>query len=321
MICLGIESTAHTFGVGIINDEGKILANERDMFIPENGGIHPREAAEHHTEACDTVFENAINKSGINIEDISLIAFSQGPGLPPCLKIGAVFARTLSQKLKTQLVGVNHCVAHLEIAKLFTGFRRPVLLYVSGANTQVIALENGKYRVFGETHDIGIGNFLDTFGREKGLQFPAGPKIEGLAEKGKKYVELPYTVKGMDLNFSGMLTALLKKKEPMQDLSYSLQETAFAMLVEVAERAMAHIQSDELVLGGGVAANERLNEMCRIMCEERSAKFKSIPKQVCVDNGAMIAWTGIVMHKAGVVTKNTKINKNYRTDMVDVKWQ
>jgi N6-L-threonylcarbamoyladenine synthase len=321
MICLGIESTAHTFGISVVTDKGEVLANIIDSYQPKEGGLHPRKTAEHHAEVCDNVLKKALQKSKISINNVDLVAFSQGPGLPPCLRVGAVFAQTLALRLKVPLIGVNHCVAHLEIGKLLTKAKDPVLLYVSGANTQVIALEGGKYRVFGETLDIGVGNLLDTFGRNKGLSFPAGPEIEKLAKKGGKYIELPYSVKGMDLVFGGLLTQALNTKAQLSDLCFSLQETVFAMLVEVAERAMAHTQKKELILGGGVAANKRLNEMCNIMCNERKAKFYAVPPEFCIDNAAMIAWTGIKMFKAGVRTRDTNIIKDFRTDMVDVKWR
>ncbi|PIO00652.1 UGMP family protein [archaeon CG10_big_fil_rev_8_21_14_0_10_43_11] len=320
MICLGIESTAHTFGIGIITDTGEILANERDMFKPKKGGIHPREAAEHHASACYDILKKALSSAQLALSNIDLISFSQGPGLGPCLKVGAVFARTLAYVTKKPLVGVNHCVAHLEIGKKFSGFKDPVLLYTSGANTQVIALEGGRYRLFGETHDIGVGNMLDVFARSKGLSFPGGPKIEEHAKKGKKLLSLPYNVKGMDLHFSGIMNAALDINQPLEDVCFSLQETVFAMLVEVAERAMAHTQKNELVLGGGVGANKRLQEMCKIMCKERGAIFSAPPPGVCVDNGAMIAWTGIIMHKAGVKSSTTRVNQDFRTDQVDVIW-
>ncbi len=320
MICLGIESTAHTFGIGIVTDTCEILANEKEMFKPGRGGILPREAAEHHSERCNEILDKALKKAGITVYDIDLIAFSQGPGLPPCLKIGAVFARALKQKTGKPLVGVNHCVAHLEIGKAITKAKEPTLLYVSGANTQVIAFENKKYRVFGETLDMGVGNFLDTFGREKGITFPAGPEIEKLSNKGK-YVSIPYSVKGMDISLSGILTHCLRINRKIEDLCYSIQETVFAMLIEVTERAMAHTNKTELILGGGVAANKRLNDMAEKMCNERKAKFYKVPADVCVDNGVMIAWNGILQYKSQGETSDTRINKSYRTDMVGVTWK
>ena len=322
IICLGIESTAHTFGIGIVTNKGKVLANSMDSFKTEKGGLIPNELADHHNKAKDKVLNNTLKKANIKLKDIDLVSFSQGPGIAPALLVGMRFAKQIASKLKIPLVGVNHCVAHLEIGKLLTKSKDPVLLYASGANTQIIAYESGKYRIFGETLDQGIGNFIDAFARYIGLGFPGGPKIEQLALKGKNYIELPYVVKGMDVSFSGILTNLKRKfdsKSNVNDLCYSLQETVFAMLVEVSERAMAHTGKQELLLGGGVACNKRLREMCRIMCKERKAKFFVPENQFLVDNGVMIAWLGILMEK--IAKKNYKsidIKPYERTDDLKV---
>ena len=344
MICLGIESTAHTFGISVVNDKDnkksedflsekselshkKVLANIITAYKTESGGIIPVKVAEHHVEVLDDTLMKAIEKSGITFKDIDLIAYSQGPGIGHCLRIGAAFARSLALLLNKPLVGVNHCIAHLEIGRFLTKAKDPVLLYVSGANTQVIAYEAGKYRVFGETLDIGVGNFIDTFARELELGFPGGPKIEELARKSTNYIKLPYNVKGMDISLGGLQTNLSKKiksKEYLkEDLCFSIQETVFAMLVEVAERAMAHTGKNELLLGGGVACNKRLQEMCRIMCEERGAMSFVLENQFFVDNAAMIAVCGLEMHKAGMQTKieQADISPYERTDDVSVKWR
>src|SRR3989338_8680392 len=234
-------------------------------------------------------------------------------------------AKELAKKVNAPLVGVNHCISHLEIGKLLTKAKDPVLLYCSGANTQVIAYEGGKYRIFGETLDNGIGNFIDAFARHIGLGFPGGPKIEVLASKGKNYIELPYVVKGMDVSFGGLLTNLKQKfdskKYKVEDLAFSMQETVFAMLVEVSERAMAHTVKNELLLGGGVACNKRLQEMCRIMCEERNAVFYPVPMEFAGDNGANIAYTGLVQYKNGAKPiEKSDFWQNWRTDEVEVNW-
>jgi len=327
MICLGIESTAHTFGAGIITDKGKILANVKDSYTTKQGGIHPTMAKEHHIKVADDVIKNALKTAELSINDIDLISFSQGPGLPPCLVIGMEKAKELNKKYKIPLVGVNHCIAHLEIGRLLTDAKDPVLLYVSGANTQIIAYEGKKYRIFGETLDQGVGNFLDAFARYIGLGFPGGPKIAELATKSKNYIELPYVVKGMDISVSGILTNLKQKydskKYKVEDLAYSLQETVFAMLVEVSERAMAHCEKKELLLGGGVACNKRLQEMCNKMCEERGAKCYVPPNNVLVDNGAQIAHSGLIdyISKNRKTTRDIDIKPNWRTDQVEVKWR
>jgi len=326
MICLGIESTAHTFGIGIVNDKGKILSNVSDTYKTEKGGIIPVEAAKHHHEVKGRLINLALENAGITINDVNIIAYSASPGLSPCLLEGLREAKELATKLNVPLVPVNHCIAHLEIGRLLTGAKDPVLLYCSGANTQVIGYASGKYRIFGETLDIGVGNFIDTFARYAGMGFPGGPKIAALAEKGSKLYDVPYTVKGMDVAFSGLLTNLKQKLETgydLNDLAYSLQETAFAMLVEVAERAMAHLHKTELLLGGGVACNKRLQEMCEIMCKERGAKFFCPPNTVLVDNAAMIAWLGVLSFKSGIQVKpeNADINPSERTDDVKVSWR
>jgi len=321
---LGIECTAHTFGVALV-DKGKILANCRDMYKPEQGGIIPMESAKHHNAVCDLVYEKAIEDAGISEKDISAIAISNAPGLAPCLIQGLKFAKLKAKKLKVPLVPVNHCIAHLEIGQ-YEGALDPVLLYASGANTQIIAFAAGKYRVFGETLDSGIGNFIDTFARHAGIAFPGGPEIEKKAKHSKTYVELPYSIKGMDVSFSGMLTKLKKFYDEgykIEDLSYSLQETAFAMLVEAAERALAHTGKNELVLGGGVACNKRLQEMCKIMCKERGAKYYCPDKSLLLDNGAMVAFTGEILFNSGVMEKpeNVDIAPRERTDEVEIKYR
>ena len=321
---VGIECTAHTFGVGIVNKR-KILANVRDMYKPLTGGIVPMDSAKHHNDVSERVWNDAFGKAGISEEDIKAIAVSNAPGLAPCLHEGMKFAKNKSKLLNVPLIGVNHCIAHLEIGQS-VGAKDPVLLYASGANTQIIAYAGGKYRVFGETLDLGIGNFIDKFARHVGIGFPGGPEIEKKAVGGK-YIELPYSIKGMDVSFSGMQTKLQQlydsKKFSLKDLAFSMQETAFAMLVEAAERALAHTGKYELVLGGGVACNSRLQEMCRVMCAERGAKYFCPAKEFLVDNGAMIAFTGEILYNNGVGTKpeEVEIMPRQRTDQVEINYR
>ncbi|GAB6103154.1 bifunctional N(6)-L-threonylcarbamoyladenine synthase/serine/threonine protein kinase [Thermococcus atlanticus] len=324
MIVLGIEGTAHTLGVGIVTEK-EVLANVFHTLTTEKGGIHPKEAAEHHAKLLKVLLKKALEDAHVGIEEIDAVAFSQGPGLGPCLRVVATAARAIAIKHSKPIIGVNHCIAHVEITKLF-GVKDPVGLYVSGGNTQVLALEGGRYRVFGETLDIGIGNAIDTFAREIGIGFPGGPKIERLARNGARYIELPYAVKGMDLSFSGILTEAVRKyrtgKYRIEDLAYSFQETAFSALVEVTERALAHTGKEEVVLVGGVAANNRLREMLKIMTEDRGVEFFVPPYDLCRDNGAMIAYTGLRMYRGGVRfdIEDTVVKQKFRTDEVEVVW-
>ena len=248
--CLGIESTADDFGVALMSFDGRTCANVNDTYVPEKGGIHPREAARHHAAVAEKVLTDAFTRSGIKPREVDIIAFSQGPGLGPCLRTGATAARALAVSLGIPLVGINHCIAHIEIGKLVTKAVDPVTLYVSGGNSLVSAFEAGRYRIFGETLDIAVGNCLDVFARKAGLSqrrgMPFGALVEELATRGTTYIPLPYLVKGMDLSFSGVLTAatqmLQENHYRVEDLCFSLQEVAFSMLAEVTERALAHTE-------------------------------------------------------------------------------
>ena len=328
--CLGIESTADDFGAAVVSFEGKVLSNANDTYMPKEGGIHPREAARHHAEVAEKVLVEALDKAKIKARDISIVAFSQGPGLGPCLRTGATAARALASYLDIPLVGVNHCVGHIEIGKLATGARDPVTLYVSGGNTIVSAFEAGRYRIFGETLDIAMGNCLDVFARAVGLKqrrgAPFGAVVEELARKGKKFVSLPYTVKGMDLSFSGLLTAAVQavqlKKGSLEDVCFSLQEVAFSMLTEVTERALAHTEKPEVLLTGGVAANKKLQSMLEVIADEHGARFCVVPLSLAADNGAMIAWTGILAYKSGISVPVEKsfVNLKWRLEEVYAPW-
>lgn len=322
MIALGIEGTAWNLSIGVV-DENDVIALLNDPYVPKEGGIHPREASQHHSERMASLLQNLFEM--VDKRSVDLIAFSQGPGMGPCLRVVATAARLLAIKLKKPLVGVNHCLAHVEVGRWKTGAKNPVSLYVSGGNSQVIARRGSRYRVFGETLDIGIGNALDKLARHMGLKHPGGPRIEELAEKGKNYHPLPYVVKGMDFSFSGMVTAAQKLYDSgvgMEDVAFSFQETAFAMLTEVTERALAYLGMDEVLLVGGVAANRRLQEMLRIMCEDRDAKFYVPPKELAGDNGAMIAYTGLLMYKHGFETPIDKsyVKPDFRIEDVEVNW-
>jgi len=329
---LGIESTAHTLSFGVVDNDGRAKPSVSNLFRPEEGGIHPREAADHHSDVAGELLSEVMANNSISKSDITAIAFSQGPGLGPCLRVGASVARALANSWEVPLIGVNHCVAHIEIGRNQTGCEDPVLLYVSGGNTQVIARRGNRYRVLGETLDIGIGNMLDKFARSQGIPFPGGPEIERLAgnwlsrnnECSLESILLPYGVQGMDLGFSGILTAAIKKtsSHELSEVCWSLQEHSFAACIEVAERAMAHTGKSELLLGGGVACNERLREMASIMCQERGGRSYSPNKGYCIDNGTMIAELGRKMLESGSQTalQDSAVSPGLRTDQTVVTW-
>jgi universal protein Kae1 len=323
MKVLGIESTAHTLGIGIV-DEDEVYANTKDMFEPDEGGIHPRKAAEHHYQHALELINNAQQKADLDLEDIDAVAFSQGPGLPQCLDIGAVMARSLSKKHDIPLIGVNHCLAHISIGTRTTEASNPTTLYVSGGNSQILDYRSGRYRVVGETLDIALGNALDKLARKLGYPHPGGPEIENLAEETDEIIELSYPIKGMDFSFSGLTTEAERKIGEVEDevLANSFQEHAYSAAVEALERAMAQEGSDEALLTGGVAMNSRLREMVELMCEQRDAEAYFPPPEFCMDNGAMIAHQGLIELKAGRETSITESGKkpDWRPDQVEVDW-
>ena len=332
-VIIGVESTAHTFSFGLVSEDGIPYKSYSALFRPEEGGIHPREAADHHSELASDLVSKLMSGENLQSSNIKAIAYSQGPGLGPCLRVGANVARALSEKWNIPLIGVNHCVAHIEIGRNQTGCMDPVLLYVSGGNTQVIARAGDRYQVLGETLDIGIGNMLDKFARTQGMAFPGGPKIEQIASDWYKdnpnadvdLVPLPYSVQGMDLNFSGLLNAAIQKVNEGFELGavcWSLQEHAFAACIEVAERALAHSGKSELLLGGGVACNERIREMTQVMCNQRGCEGTWPEKQYCIDNGTMIAELGRRMLQTQGPTsfQASAINPSLRTDHTIVTW-
>ncbi|XP_055843790.1 probable tRNA N6-adenosine threonylcarbamoyltransferase [Episyrphus balteatus] len=343
MVCaLGIEGSANKIGVGIIRD-GEVLANVRKTYItPPGEGFQPRETATHHRQNITGLVKAALAEAKIDPSQLDVICYTKGPGMGACLHVGALAARTLSLLWKKPILGVNHCIGHIEMGRLITKAQNPIVLYVSGGNTQVIAYSNKRYRIFGETIDIAVGNCLDKFARIIKLSNDPSPgyNIEQLAKNGKKFIKLPYVVKGMDVSFSGILSNIediadpsrrknkRKKEDPeeeytKEDLCFSLQETIFAMLVEITERAMAHCGSNEVLIVGGVGCNLRLQEMMEIMCKERNGKLFAIDERYCIDNGLMIAHAGAEEFGSGSRMKfeDSSVTQRFRTDEVEVTWR
>jgi len=332
MRVLGVEGTAWCASAAVFDVETDSVFIESDPYEPDSGGIHPREAAEHMGDAIPRVVETALEHAREEYDDragdeppVDAVGFSRGPGLGPCLRIVATAARALARTLDVPLVGVNHMVAHLEIGRHRAGFDSPVCLNASGANAHLLGFHDGRYRVLGETMDTGVGNALDKFTRHVGWSHPGGPKIEERAADGE-FVELPYVVKGMDFSFSGIMSAAKAAHDdgvPVEDVCFSLQEHVFAMLTEVAERALSLTGTDELVLGGGVAQNARLREMLASMCAERDADFHAPEPRFLRDNAGMIAVLGAKMAAAGdtVAVEDSAIDPDFRPDQVPVTWR
>lgn len=343
LYALGLEGSANKLGCGVISHapDGSvsILSNVRHTYItPPGHGFQPGDTARHHRLWILKVVAESIKRSGKTLEELNCICFTKGPGMGAPLASVVLVARTLSIQYNLPLVPVNHCVGHIEMGRTITGAKNPVVLYVSGGNTQVIAYSAQRYRIFGETLDIAVGNCLDRFARVIGLSNDPSPgyNIEKEAKKGKVLLPLPYSTKGMDVALGGLLAAVeaytrdkrfkpnpgtkpQAESDPASeewgkmangetwsgdgrhvghqdeedttafadplalsasqvseitpaDLCFSLQETVFSMLVEITERAMAHIGSKEVLIVGGVGANNRLQKMMGVMAAERGGR-------------------------------------------------
>ena len=326
-ICLGIESTAHTFGASLVDARGRMITNENSTYKPPPGvGIHPRKAAQHHVEVADDVIRLALRWNGGRKRFApDIIAYSAGPGLGPCLRIGATVARAISSYLSKPLVPIHHGVAHLDLAILASKAHDPLAVLVSGGHTAIVVHMDKRWLFYGETQDITLGNLLDMFAREAGLPSPGGASLEALAKKGRRLLPLPYTVKGNDVAYSGLLTAaiqLLKRKGRLADICYSLQEVAFAMLAEAVERSLVQTRKKEVLLAGGVAANMSLRETIRLVAEDHGASFHPVPTQYSGDCGAQIARSGQLAFQAGrtVPISASYVTPKWRLDEVEVPW-
>ena len=383
-IGLGIESTAHTFSCSIMQksgyDRGRILSDVRHIYRPADGeGIHPREASRHHVEYAPLVLKDCLHESGLSIKDVDVISYAAGPGLGPCLRVGAVVARSLASFHNIPIYPVNHAIGHIELGKLLTGAKNPLVLLVSGGHTMLLAFLDKQWRVFGETLDITLGQLLDQFGRTLGLASPCGRVIEEMAlrhgsfdegafdgdgdgdrdgdrgdgdrdgddtnsrskireranlkpsqkQKMQKrqppnYIPLPYTVKGNDVSFSGLLSAA--KSAAISDdknaACFSLQETAFAMMGEAVERALSFTGKRELMVVGGVAANKRLSAMLMDVSRRHSCKFFAVPLHYAGDCGSQICWTGLLESnvKPGAKLPDTFVTQSWRLDSVRIEY-
>jgi N6-L-threonylcarbamoyladenine synthase len=329
LICLGIESTAHTFGAAVVETSGegsfRIVSDSKDVYkAPEGKGIHPREASRHHIETSSEVVENALRLANIRIDDIDFISYSAGPGLGPCLRVGAVVARSLSKYFKKPLVASNHAIGHIELGRRLLGLADPLVLLISGGHTLLGARVGNGWRIFGETLDLTLGQLLDQLGRHFGLSSPAGPKIESLASlhhEDSQLHQLPYVIKGNDVSYSGLLSAakqLFSEGVPKESVSHAVQEYSFSILTEATERALAFTDKRELLVTGGVAANQRLATMLQKMCDSRGVKLGVISKQYAGDCGSQIGAAGLLFYELGQLVKPEEafIRQSWRIDRV-----
>ncbi|MEM4158471.1 MAG: KEOPS complex N(6)-L-threonylcarbamoyladenine synthase Kae1 [Candidatus Anstonellaceae archaeon] len=318
---LGIESTAHTFGVGIFDSEKNIiLSNAKSYYKPLGEGIVPKKAAEFHIQNSTKTILQALGEAKLKIRDIDYFAYSAGPGLGPCLQIGSICTEFLAEKYGKKVIPINHPHAHVEITKYQTGFLDPLILYVSGGNTQILVeKEKLKFIVMGETLDIGLGNLFDMFARKLGEEFGHGSIVAKLASEGKNFYNMPYTIKGMNFSFSGLYTYATKLigKIPKEDLCYSLMEVAFDELCEATERALMLTRKKQIIVCGGVAQNKELIKKLTQMASEHGVEVKTSEDQYNADNGAMIAVCASKLTEYAIESEEVFYDQKWRIDQLE----
>ncbi len=322
-IILGIETSCDETAISIIQDHEsgipKILSNivsSQFDIHKEFGGIVPELAARSHIEKINVIAQKALFESGINLKDISAVSATVGPGLLICLSVGLNFGKALASSLNVPFVGVNHLEGHALSPKLNTNLNYPyLLLLISGGHSQYLNVKNlGKYKRLGTTIDDALGEAFDKTAKILGIEFPGGPQIEILSEKGdpKRY-SLPkpiFNKGGCNLSFAGLKTAIfkisktIKSKQDKYDLAASFQRTIEEILYKKTKIAfnefekINELKEKTFVVAGGVAANKKIRSTLINLCEKNNYKSIFPPIEFCGDNAAMIAMVGLEKFKS-----------------------
>jgi N6-L-threonylcarbamoyladenine synthase len=315
-LVLGIETSCDETGVGIVRGQ-TLLADAVASSVDEHarfGGVVPEVASRAHLEAMVPMLERACDTAGVQLDDVDAIAVTAGPGLVGTLLVGVAAAKALAIGLGKPLYGVNHLAAHVAVDQLEHGpLPDPCLaLLVSGGHSSLLRVEDVTSTVepLGATIDDAAGEAFDKVARLLGLPFPGGPHIDRAATSGSSVaIDFPRGLTSrrdlerhrFDFSFSGLKTAVARWVEareragepvPVADVAASFQEAVCDVLVRKALDAAASTGVEDLLIGGGVAANSRL----RAMAEERAAAVGvrvRVPRPgLCTDNGAMVAALG-----------------------------
>jgi len=320
-IILGIESSCDETAASVIteNEQGipVILSNIVSSQVEvhkEFGGVVPELAARAHIEKIDWIVQKAIDESKIKIENIDAVASTAGPGLIVCLSVGLSFGKSFASAMNIPFISVNHLEGHALSPKLNSVLNYPyLLLLISGGHSQYLSVEGiGNYKRLGTTIDDALGEAFDKTAKLLGIEFPGGPQIEILAEKGDpdKY-QLPKPIfhkGGCNLSFAGLKTAILKVSKNIKseqdkfDIAASFQRTILEIMYKKTKNAFTEYEKNNLnnktfVVAGGVAANKKIRSMLINLCEENNYKSIFPPINLCGDNAAMIAMVGLEKFK------------------------
>ena len=327
-LILGIETSCDETAASIITENelglpivlSNIISSQIDVH-KEFGGVVPELAARSHIEKIDLIVQKAIEESGKNINEIDAVASTAGPGLIVCLSVGLSFGKAFASSIEKPFIAVNHLEGHALSPRLNKNLDYPyLLLLISGGHSQYLSVNGlGKYKRLGTTIDDALGEAYDKTAKLLGVEFPGGPQIEILAQKGdpKKY-NLPkpiFNKGGCNLSFAGLKTAVLKISKEIKsnqerfDLAASFQNTIEEILFKKTKIAFSEFEKQSntqnkiFVVAGGVAANKKIRSMLIDLCKENNYQSIFPPIEICGDNAAMIAMVGLEKYKLKLFNK------------------
>nr|WP_245683800.1 tRNA (adenosine(37)-N6)-threonylcarbamoyltransferase complex transferase subunit TsaD [Vulcanibacillus modesticaldus] len=315
VIILGIETSCDETSIAIVQDGHKILSNIVSSQIAIHkrfGGVVPEVASRKHVEVINVLLEEALNDAKLKLGDISAIAVTYGPGLIGSLLVGVAAAKAISFAKGIPLVGVNHIAGHIYANNLIKQLEFPLIaLVVSGGHTELVYMEDHhKFEVLGMTRDDAAGEAYDKVARTLELPYPGGPYIDKLAKEGKATIELPRALmdNGYDFSFSGLKSAVINTMHnakqrgeyiAKEDMAASFQEAVVDVLVSKTLKAVQEKQVKNLIVAGGVAANQGLRSRLKEKCEQLGIDLTIPPLELCTDNAAMIASAGYFSYLKG----------------------
>lgn len=341
-LVLGIETSCDETGIGIVRGT-TLLADAVASSVPEHarfGGVVPEIASRAHLEAMLPTVQRACAEAGISLRDIDAVAVTAGPGLVGALLVGVAAAQGLAWSLGTPLYGVNHLAAHVAVDRLAHGpAPQPMMaLLVSGGHTSLLSVDDVTAEVspLGATLDDAAGEAFDKVARLLGLPFPGGPHIDRAAAQGDPgAIAFPRGLTSpkdlhkhrFDFSFSGLKTAVARWVEQQQaagnsvnvaDVAASFQEAVVDVLLRKALDACQDTGIEDLMIGGGVAANSRLREMAVQRAAAAGVSVRIPRPGLCTDNGAMVAALGAAMVSAGVAPTGLEINVDSSAPVTEV---
>ncbi|SDI26390.1 O-sialoglycoprotein endopeptidase [Alteribacillus persepolensis] len=313
-IILAIETSCDETAAAVVQGGQEVLSNVVASQIESHqrfGGVVPELASRHHTENITFVIEEAMEKANITFEQLDAVAVTEGPGLVGALLVGVNAAKAVAYAHQLPLLPVHHISGHIQAARLLRPWRYPALsLVVSGGHTELILLKDeGEYEVIGQTRDDAAGEAYDKVARTLELPYPGGPQIDRLAEKGNKTLDLPIAwleSDSFDFSFSGLKSAVIntlhnakQRGETIrpEDMAASFQHSVVTVLTEKTKRAASQHHVQQVVVAGGVAANNGLRSALRDAFSDSDIELTIPPLSLCTDNAAMIGAAAHVQWK------------------------